>query len=97
MTIEPPTLAELRAHKAQILDLASRHGVSNIRVIGPVARGDAAAGSSVDLLVDLEPGRGLAIFTFADDVEGLIGHHVHIGDRVPDAGQAQVAAEVVDL
>jgi predicted nucleotidyltransferase len=45
--------------REDILRLAARRGVSNIRVFGSVARGEATPGSDVDLLVDVEPGRSL--------------------------------------
>jgi hypothetical protein len=45
--------------REQIRALAQRHGACNVRVFGSVARGDADAGSDLDLLVDLEPGRSL--------------------------------------
>jgi predicted nucleotidyltransferase len=45
------TLNQLRAMRDQILYLAQKHGASNIRVFGSVARGDATDQSDVDLLV----------------------------------------------
>lgn len=42
-----------------ILQAAARHGASNVRVFGSVARGDAAPDSDVDFLVDLAPDRTL--------------------------------------
>jgi predicted nucleotidyltransferase len=54
------TLEILKTEKsAAIRELASRHGASNVRVFGSVARGDSLSGSDVDFLVDLEPGRNL--------------------------------------
>jgi predicted nucleotidyltransferase len=41
------------------LTAAARHGVSNLRVFGSVARGDARPESDIDLLVDVEPSRSL--------------------------------------
>lgn len=52
----PPTLEALRARRAEILALAERYGVSNVRVFGSVARGEATPSSDVDLLVDLPTG-----------------------------------------
>ena len=49
----------IQTHREDILRIATRHGAYNVRVFGSVARGDADAGSDVDLLVDLEPGRSL--------------------------------------
>jgi predicted nucleotidyltransferase len=53
------TLEELRTHRAGILALAARHGASNVRVFGSIARHEADERSDVDLLVDLERGRSL--------------------------------------
>lgn len=44
----------LRAQRDEILRLAAGRGVSNIRVFGSVARGDATPDSDIDLLVDFE-------------------------------------------
>ncbi len=69
-----PTLAELRARRAEILQVAARHGVSNIRVYGSVARGDANRESDVDFLVDIEKGRSLFdLGAFYADLEDLLG------------------------
>src|SRR5439155_6803112 len=53
------TLDELRERRHEILEIAGRHGASNIRVFGSVARGDADERSDVDFVVDLEQGRSL--------------------------------------
>jgi hypothetical protein len=54
------TLDELRRTKRdEILRVAARYGARNVRVFGSTARGDAAAGSDIDFLVDLDPGRTL--------------------------------------
>jgi predicted nucleotidyltransferase len=45
-------LDELRASKrGAILAIARRHGVTNVRVFGSFARGDARPGSDLDLLI----------------------------------------------
>lgn len=51
---KPPSMAMLREHRDEILEIATRRGVSNIRVFGSVARGDAGSASDVDLLVDFD-------------------------------------------
>lgn len=38
--------------RTQVLQLAHQHGVSNVRVFGSVARGQALPDSDIDLLVD---------------------------------------------
>jgi uncharacterized protein len=49
----------LLAWREEILRAAARHGASNVRIFGSVARGEAGPASDVDVLVDLEPGRSL--------------------------------------
>ena len=49
----------LREKRDDILRIAARHGASNVRVFGSVARGEAGPGSDLDLLVSLAPGRSL--------------------------------------
>ncbi len=54
-----PVGLRVRAHRAEIVRTAARHGAANVRVFGSVARGDDTDTSDVDLLVDLAPGTGL--------------------------------------
>lgn len=61
-----------------ILRLATAHGARNVRVFGSVARGEADAASDIDLLVDLEPGRGLL------DLGGLLMDLQALLDRPVD-------------
>jgi predicted nucleotidyltransferase len=49
----------LRLRREEIVSLADKHGVRNVRVFGSVARGEERPDSDVDLLVDMEPGRSL--------------------------------------
>jgi hypothetical protein len=73
------TLAELRQYREQIEAIASEHGVVAIRVFGSVARGDAGERSDVDLLVELEQGRGLFdLGAFLTDVQELVGESVDV-------------------
>ena len=46
-------------NRKQILEIAAKHGASNVRVFGSVARGVADAKSDIDFLVELEQGRSL--------------------------------------
>ena len=98
-TTEPqPTLAELRARRDEILEIASRHGVFNIRVFGPVARGDATDSSDVDLLVDVENGRSLFdLGAFYMDLRDLLGYEVDVGTEIKPRLRAAVDAEAVAL
>jgi uncharacterized protein len=46
-------------HSREILDLALKHGMSNVRVFGSMARGEADDASDLDLLVDYAEGSNL--------------------------------------
>ena len=66
-------------HRAEILALAERHGVRDVRVFGSMARGDADDSSDVDLLVSLPPERtGLALGGLLMDVQDLLGRRVDV-------------------
>jgi predicted nucleotidyltransferase len=56
----------LKNKRVEILRIATQHGARNIRVFGPVARGEARSGSDVDFLVDVEAGRSVL------DLDGLL-------------------------
>ena len=85
--------ALLKARREEILAIAQRHGASNVRVFGSVARGGAGPDSDVDLLVDLELGRTLLDHAQLQiDLKALLGRKVdvvsarglrpHLRDRV---------------
>ena len=66
-------------HRTEILALADRHGVRDVRVFGSMARGDADDASDVDLLVSLSPERtGLALDALLIDVQGLLNRRVEV-------------------
>jgi predicted nucleotidyltransferase/DNA-binding XRE family transcriptional regulator len=62
---EPPGLPDtplgrrLRQRRRALLACAVRHGATNVRVFGSVARGEDRPDSDVDLVVDLAPRTGL--------------------------------------
>ena len=69
----------IKAHRAEILDLAERHGLRDVRVFGSMARNDADDASDVDLLVSLAPGvTGLALGALLMDVQDLTGRRVEV-------------------
>ncbi len=49
----------LRSKRAEILEIAARHGARKVRVFGSVARGTARRSSGIDFLVEMEEGRSL--------------------------------------
>lgn len=73
------TFELIRAHRDEILKIATEHGARNIRVFGSVARGNARPDSDVDFLVDVEPATsswfpaGLIL-----DLQNLLGRRVEV-------------------
>ena len=66
-------------HRSEILALAERHGIRDVRVFGSMARGDADDASDVDLLVSLPPGKsGLALGGLLMDVQDLLERRVEV-------------------
>lgn len=69
----------VQEHRDEILEIAERHGASNVRAFGSVARGTAGPDSDLDLLVEMGPNRspwfpgGLIM-----DLEELLGYHVDV-------------------
>ena len=90
----------LESKRDDILRIAARHGASNVRIFGSVARGDAAPDSDVDVLVDLEQGRSLFdLGALLENLRQLLGCSV---DLVTEKGlrrriRDQVLKEAVAL
>lgn len=69
----------LVAHRGEVLAIAARYGLSDVRVFGSVSRGTDTTDSDVDLLVAVPPGVGLmTVSTFALEVEDLLGVRVDV-------------------
>ena len=60
--------------------LAAKYGVKHLRVFGSYARGEGQPGSDLDLLVDIEYGRGVAmrLVRFYQEVHQLLGMKVDV-------------------
>ena len=79
-----PTGRLVAAHRRELNDVLRRHGVTNARIFGSVARGDDHEGSDLDLLVDFAPGTTLVdIIGIQGELESVLGTAV---DLVPDKG-----------
>lgn len=94
-----PLGALVAQHRDRIIEIASRHGASKVRVFGSVARGDAGEKSDIDLLVDFEPGSSLFdLLHLTDDLEQLLDRSVDVvsagGLKERDRG---ILAEALDL
>lgn len=94
-----PSLERVRSHRSRIIDAAARHRLDDVRVFGSVARGDAAAGSDVDLLV--HPAADASLFdlaAFMVDVEDILGVSVDVvSDRAEGAVADRIRAEATPL
>ena len=66
--LTPERLAALRA-------LAAKYGVKDLRVFGSYARGEAGPDANLDLLVDIEYGRGVGmrLVHFYQEARRLLG------------------------
>ncbi len=66
----PKLLEELKSQRSEILKIAAKYGVSNVRVFGSVARGEEKKNSDIDLLVSIKKhkGMGLDVIRFQREV-----------------------------
>ena len=81
MSVQNPQSIEmlLREHREEILDRARRHGAQNVRVFGPVVRGEANEDSDIDFLVDAgEMTSPWFPAGLIDELETLLGRHVDV-------------------
>jgi uncharacterized protein len=88
------------AHRADVLEAASRHGFHHVRVFGSVRRSQATARSDLDLLVDRAPGTSLLErASLISELESLLRRRV---DVVPEESlhwlaRPQILFEAVPL
>jgi uncharacterized protein len=65
--------------RERIARVAAKFGAANVRVFGSRARGEAVAGSDLDLLVELERGRSLLdLIALERELESLLGIGVDV-------------------
>jgi len=98
---QAPTLADLRARRAEIIRLVEKYGASNVRVFGSVARGEATPQSDIDLLVDqdwtqLSGWGGMELIIALED---LLGCHVDVAtvEELKPRIRQRVLTEAVPL
>jgi hypothetical protein len=69
----------IKEKREEILQIAARRGAYNLRIFGSVARGDAGPDSDLDLLVDMQPGKGLLdMGGLLMDLQDLLGCRVDV-------------------
>lgn len=88
-----PTGRRVVEHREELLDVLSRHGVTNVEVFGSAARGDDYEGSDLDLLVDLAPGTDLFdLVHIKAELEEILGAPVDLIPREGLKDRVRVAA-----
>ena len=100
LPLDGPVGRELIRRRHELRAILARHGLSNPRVFGSVARAEETAASDVDLLVDVAPGVGLMGLARCErDLQGLLGVPVDLvpADHVKPAVAASVFAEARPL
>jgi len=79
MATLPSMHALIEAHRAELLALARRRGVTGVRVFGSMSSGDDNDNSDADLLVTLAPGTSaLALGGLLLDAQELLGRRVDV-------------------
>jgi predicted nucleotidyltransferase len=69
----------IERHRAELVAIARRRGMTDIRVFGSMSRGEANDNSDVDLLVTLAPGTSaLALGGLLLDAQELLGRRVDV-------------------
>ena len=70
---------QIERHRAELVAIARRRGMTDIRVFGSMSRGEANDNSDVDLLVTLAPGTSaLALGGLLLDAQELLGRRVDV-------------------
>lgn len=80
-------------------DLARECGLRRLALFGSYARGDAAEGSDVDVLVEVDPSLGLRFVDLAERIESLLGLRADVVSRRAIAPRywADIEKELVDV
>lgn len=72
----------VEANREAILALAAKHGASDVKLFGSVARGEADESSDIDILVSFEADRSLLDhIALQQDLEDLLGAKVDVVSR----------------
>jgi predicted nucleotidyltransferase/DNA-binding XRE family transcriptional regulator len=97
---DTPLGRRLRRHRAAVVETVRRHGASNVRVFGSVARGEDGPESDVDLVVDFAPGTGLVGWaTLERELSQVLGTPVDVApsDSLRPELRDAVEAEAIPL
>ena len=76
-------LEDLHVDGERLAELCERYGVARLEAFGSFPRGDAGAGSDVDIMVTFRPGAapGLAFVALQQELEDLLGRPVDLLTR----------------
>lgn len=102
---QPSLLSSLRRQRREVVELVERHGFTDVRIFGSVARGTERGNSDLDILVRMsEPLKGLDYFARIDELrmslEKLLGRTVDLvdeGSLSDDRFGSRVLADAVAL
>ncbi len=74
-----PLLDEIHKHRDEILAIAKKHGIKNVRVFGSVARGEETPESDVDFLINVtEDCEAFGFLDFQEAMTKLFGRECDI-------------------
>ena len=69
----------LREQRDNVIKIASKHGVTHIRIFGSAARGESREDSDIDFLIEVNgPTTPWFPGSLAADLEKLLGRHVDV-------------------
>lgn len=72
-------LEQLKKFKSNLLQIAAKHGISQIYVFGSTARGETTETSDVDLLIELDSkASALGVGGFQFEAQSLLGTYVDV-------------------
>lgn len=93
-------LESLRSQRANVLQIAAKHGASNIQIFGSTARKEDTQTSDVDFLVNLDEQRTLLDqISLIQDLEDLLGCRVDVVEPncLHETIRSQVLQEAIPL
>ncbi|KNX39651.1 hypothetical protein VV01_21015 [Luteipulveratus halotolerans] len=84
----------LRAHRAEIREVAAAYGLTDLRVFGSVARGEEGPASDIDLIAHTPAGLGvIGLARAQSDLQRILDVDV---DLVPDTSLKPALRDIVD-